>query len=107
MEYKAIKTFFCVALLGLMLAIPSVAWAYDVGESDALRSLGDGYNYRPPSKWKGSGGYNEGGGPIMMDQYLPTRTKKQRPRSQQGKRRRHRARRQCPGWRHPLASKTL
>ncbi len=85
MEYRAIKTFFCVVSLGLMLAIPSTASAYDVGESDAFRSLGDGYNYRPPSKWKGSGGYNEGGGPIMMDQYLPPRKKKQTSDGQQEK----------------------
>ena len=87
MEYKAIKTFFCVALLGLMLAIPSVAWAYDVGESDALRSLGDGYNYRPPSKWKGSGGYNEGGGPIMMGPVPANKDKDTAPQKPTGKRR--------------------
>lgn len=83
MEYKINKKACAVAMAMLMLAAPLSATAYDVGESDALNSLNDGYNYRPPSRWKGSGGYNESGGPMMMDEYLTPTRKKPAPKNEQ------------------------
>lgn len=83
MEYKTIKTSVGLMVLGIVLMIPSMAPAYDVGQSDAMRSLTDGYNYRPPSSWKGSGSpSNESGGPIGMDQYLTPIKKKEAPSTQ-------------------------